>query len=224
MILPLKDVENVSKEKGFRFGYSGLVIMIRGHEEIFFEFGTQEVRDDCVAQMYMALDRVRHLAAYEAPEKMEKQTAEAAKKEHDMLRDARVHDPDSHDLVLPRTECSQMSDAPPIVFDDPQGSILNFRPTEPMNITCLTIGSRGDVQPFIALCLGLMKDGHKCKIATHPEFQEWVEGYGIQFAAVGGDPAELMALCVEYGMFTVDFIKYTSAKASEDICSFCDRN
>lgn len=59
-------------------------------------------------------------------------------------------------------------------------------------MTCLTIGSRGDVQPYIALCIGLMKDGHRCRIASHPEYRDWVESYGIDFRPVGGDPAELM--------------------------------
>lgn len=37
----------------------------------------------------------------------------------------------------------------------------------PRTFTCLTIGSRGDVQPYIALCLRLMEDGHKTIIVTH---------------------------------------------------------
>jgi sterol 3beta-glucosyltransferase len=49
LILPLKDIENVDKEKGFRFGYSGLVVVIKGHEEIFFEFGQPDTRDDCAS-------------------------------------------------------------------------------------------------------------------------------------------------------------------------------
>src|SRR5690606_35721839 len=47
MILPLKDIENVHKEEGFRFGYHGLVVVVRGHEEIFFEFGQHDTREDC---------------------------------------------------------------------------------------------------------------------------------------------------------------------------------
>ena len=31
--------------------------------------------------------------------------------------------------------------------------------------------------------------------------------YGIEFGYVGGDPAELMRICVENGMFTVSFLK-----------------
>lgn len=76
-----------------------------------------------------------------------------------------------------------------------------------MRITCLTIGSRGDVQPYIALCKRLLEDGHRPKIATHAEFEPWIRSYGIDFAPVAGDPAELMRICVEYGMFTPTFLR-----------------
>ena len=36
-----------------------------------------------------------------------------------------------------------------------------------MKITILTIGNRGDVQPFVALSLGLKQVGHEIKIVTH---------------------------------------------------------
>jgi sterol 3beta-glucosyltransferase len=213
MILPLKDIENVDKEKGFRFGYSGLVIVIRGHEEIFFEFGQADTRDDCCITLLRSIENIRHLAESGFLTQEERQGAEAAKKEHQVLQDARKDDGMGHDIQLP-TNCEEsgISEAPPIVFDDPHGSILNFKPTEPMTITCLTIGSRGDVQPYIALCLGLMKDGHRTRIATHAEFKDWVESYGIEFRPVEGDPAELMQLCVEYGMFTVEFLKVTTSR------------
>ena len=35
-----------------------------------------------------------------------------------------------------------------------------------MNITLLTIGSRGDVQPFVALGVGLKEAGHEVTLAT----------------------------------------------------------
>jgi sterol 3beta-glucosyltransferase len=60
----------------------------------------------------------------------------------------------------------------------------------------LTIGSRGDVQPYIALCKGLMKEGHTCRIASHAEYKDWIEGHGIQFRSIGGDPGELMVILV----------------------------
>ncbi len=113
---------------------------------------------------------------------------------------------------MPRTAQEVRAEAPPILFDDPRASILNFKPTESLRITCLTIGSRGDVQPYIALCKGLLAEGHKPRIATHAEFQDWVESHGIEFAPVAGDPAELMRLCVENGMFTYSFLKEASTK------------
>lgn len=99
-----------------------------------------------------------------------------------------------------------------IQFDDPRASILNFKPPESLRITCLTIGSRGDVQPYIALCKGLLAEGHKPCIATHSEFEGWIRSYGIDFSPVAGDPAELMRICVENGMFTYSFIREASSK------------
>jgi sterol 3beta-glucosyltransferase len=65
------------------------------------------------------------------------------------------------------------------------------------HFVCLTIGSRGDVQPYIALGRGLQKEGHKVTIVTHEEYKEWVTGFGIDHRTAGGDPGELMKLSVE---------------------------
>lgn len=60
-----------------------------------------------------------------------------------------------------------------------------------MNITILTYGSRGDVQPFLPLSLGLMAKGHSVKLAAPSRFKEFVEGYGIRFIPLAGDPEDL---------------------------------
>ena len=65
-----------------------------------------------------------------------------------------------------------------------------------MNFLMLVIGSRGDVQPFIALGQALQKDGHRVRIATHPHFHSFVEGHNLKFFDIGGNPAELMAYMV----------------------------
>ena len=212
MILPLKDIENVDKEKGFRFGYSGLVVVIRGHEELFFEFRQPEFRDDCAVTLLTMLESVRYL--HESGSVSDKDDAEAAKAEHRMLQEARQDGHNEHELKLPKfvNEAPNSTEAPPILFDDPRVSIINFKPTESLRITCLTIGSRGDVQPYIALCKGLIAEGHKPKIATHAEFEPWVRKHGIDFAPVDGDPAELMRICVENGMFTYSFLREASLK------------
>jgi len=214
MVLPLKDIENVDKEKGFRFGYSGLVIVIRGHEELFFEFGQSEVRDDCAVTLLNNLESMRYLQESGLLMQEDKAEADAAKAEHQMLQQARKEGYDEHEVNIPNTvdEPAHPEQTPPILFDDPRASILNFKPTESLRITCLTIGSRGDVQPYIALCKGLLAEGHRPKIATHREFEPWVRKHGIDFAPVEGDPAELMRICVENGMFTYSFLREASVK------------
>ncbi len=60
-----------------------------------------------------------------------------------------------------------------------------------MNITILTYGSRGDVQPFLPLSLGLMARGHSVKLAAPFRYKDLIEGYGIEFAPLAGEPEDL---------------------------------
>ena len=53
-----------------------------------------------------------------------------------------------------------------------------------MNITILTYGSRGDVQPFLPLSIGLMNRGHKVILAAPARFKNLVEEYKITNARV----------------------------------------
>ncbi|KAK6383613.1 hypothetical protein LTS17_002905 [Exophiala oligosperma] len=71
-------------------------------------------------------------------------------------------------------------------------------PPSPMNIVIQIVGSRGDVQPFVALGQVLKnKYNHRVRIATHPTFKEFVTENGLEFFSIGGDPAELMAFMVK---------------------------
>ena len=54
-----------------------------------------------------------------------------------------------------------------------------------MKIVIVTIGTRGDVQPYIALSLGLLQAGHTVTLATHPCLRGLVESYGVEFAPIG---------------------------------------
>jgi sterol 3beta-glucosyltransferase len=56
-----------------------------------------------------------------------------------------------------------------------------------MKIIIPTIGTRGDVQPYIALSLGLQKAGHDVTLASHPCMRGLVESYGVDFAPMGPD-------------------------------------
>lgn len=213
VVLPLKDIENVDKEKGFRFGYHGLVLVIRGHEELFFEFNTADSRDDCVVTLLQNLESVKYMVESGILAQQDQEDASVAKAENDMLQEARKDSAGKNEILLPKiTETPGPDESPPILFDDPRASIINFKPTQSLRVTCLTIGSRGDVQPYIALCKGLIAEGHRPRIATHAEFEPWVRRHGIDFMPVEGDPAELMRICVENGMFTYSFLKEASVK------------
>lgn len=56
-----------------------------------------------------------------------------------------------------------------------------------MRIVIVTIGTRGDVQPYLALALGLKAAGHHVTLCTHDIFKDFVEGFGIPFAPLAGD-------------------------------------
>ncbi len=59
-----------------------------------------------------------------------------------------------------------------------------------MHITILTLGSRGDVQPFIALGIGLQQAGYKVKIASQATFESEIRSHGLDFALMSGNPKE----------------------------------
>lgn len=69
------------------------------------------------------------------------------------------------------------------------------------------VGSRGDVQPFVALGK-VLKDsyGHRVRLATHPVFSDFVRGNGLEFFNIAGDPAELMAFMVKNPGLMPDFM------------------
>ncbi len=62
-----------------------------------------------------------------------------------------------------------------------------------MRITIPTTGSRGDVQPYIALGLGLQSAGHQVRLATHADFEPLVRSYGLDFYSLEADGRALQA-------------------------------
>ena len=61
-----------------------------------------------------------------------------------------------------------------------------------VHVTIVPIGSRGDVQPGLALALGLRKAGCEVRIATHELFAKEIGSYGIDFHDVGGNPLKIL--------------------------------
>ena len=60
-----------------------------------------------------------------------------------------------------------------------------------MNVAILTLGTRGDVQPYVALGAALKEAGHEVTIVTGKGFGAMVSGRGLRYAALDLDPLEL---------------------------------
>src|SRR5215467_4122417 len=54
-----------------------------------------------------------------------------------------------------------------------------------MRVLLSTIGSRGDVQPLVALALELRARGHQSRLCAPPDFRDLAETHGVSFVAVG---------------------------------------
>ena len=61
-----------------------------------------------------------------------------------------------------------------------------------MNIGIFTYGTRGDLQPYIALALGLIEKGHKVTLSATEDFKEFVEGFGVSFQPLWGNAETMM--------------------------------
>ncbi|KAF5377187.1 hypothetical protein D9615_006328 [Tricholomella constricta] len=204
MALPIRDMLTMEKSRATRFGHHGLVIIVKGHEELFFEFGAEDKREAFMKLLSRQMDDVRRRLA------QGETTNTSPGKRHALILeefDASARKITGNDSDPTPVHENMTDSLPAVMFTSASSTFLTFKPAKSLHFTFLTIGSRGDVQPYIALAKGLMADGHRCKIATHGEFKDWIESHGIDFGYVGGDPAELMRICVENGTFTVSFLK-----------------
>lgn len=61
-----------------------------------------------------------------------------------------------------------------------------------MKITISSVGSRGDVQPYVALGKGLAAAGHQVTLAVDPLFQSFVEEHGLTFARLDANPMKAL--------------------------------
>jgi sterol 3beta-glucosyltransferase len=61
-----------------------------------------------------------------------------------------------------------------------------------MNIGIFTYGTRGDLQPYVALALGLMDKGHKVTLSATEDFKDFVEGFGVSFQPLWGNAETMM--------------------------------
>jgi sterol 3beta-glucosyltransferase len=54
-----------------------------------------------------------------------------------------------------------------------------------MKIVVATLGSRGDVQPYLNLCQGLLAAGHEVRLASNPTLGPLAGSHGVPFIPVG---------------------------------------
>jgi sterol 3beta-glucosyltransferase len=54
-----------------------------------------------------------------------------------------------------------------------------------MRIVLITIGGWGDSEPFLALAVRLMREGHRVRLAARPDFADLAAAYGVEFAPLG---------------------------------------
>ena len=104
-------------------------------------------------------------------------------------------------LKVPSVPDPDSSGPPPPLYIPPSfggGGEQGVPPPPTLNVVIQVVGSRGDVQPFVALGK-VLKDtyGHRVRLATHPVFKDFVQGNGLEFFSIGGDPSRLMAFMVE---------------------------
>lgn len=173
MMIPIRDIYGLKAQKAFRFNHHGLIVVIKGHEEIFLEFSSPERREACVTLLEQLMEDVRLRA--------ENGEVDLDAVDEDRIKTRIMEDLDES-LSLEQSGEGGIDRIPAVspspLFGSTTSTFLEFKP-EPMRITCLTIGSRGDVQPYIALCKGLQAEGHTTRIATHGEYKDWVEGVSL---------------------------------------------
>jgi UDP:flavonoid glycosyltransferase YjiC (YdhE family) len=59
-------------------------------------------------------------------------------------------------------------------------------------IAVIAVGTRGDVQPLVALAKGLHCSGHTVRVATTLEFETLVTEQGLDFFLLSGSPSQMM--------------------------------
>ena len=177
----------------------GVLLEIEGHADLRFAFKTHEIMDEALRRISDALevertspsplgDSTQSTSTFELPSTLAMDASHRNATEtlspitRTIAHVVAATIPDSVRMRLPKA------------INVPR-DLLVKRP--PLHFMCLTIGSRGDVQPYIALGLGLKKEGHRVTIVTHAEYEEWILGFGIEHRTAGGDPGALMKLSVE---------------------------
>ncbi|KAJ9479259.1 putative Sterol 3-beta-glucosyltransferase (putative) [Pseudozyma hubeiensis] len=216
--VPLNDLQGVDTYRSMLWHHFGLVVHIRAHADMYFDFTSKENRDMTLHKLQSFIDAKQKqskeskinsdgqatslesgVKSTDGDQTMPSKKGPTETLLHDAVAEVPVFEPDVLALL-------------PKVVNMDRNAMRDAIRISPMRIYCLTIGSRGDVQPYIALCKALKEHGHTPVIVSHPEYRGWVEGHGIEYRGVGGDPAALMKLSVEHRIFSPAFFKESIGK------------
>ena len=106
-------------------------------------------------------------------------------------------------------------------------------PTTTNRYGIITTGSRGDIQPFVALALTLLNRGHDVTLVASENFREFVQGYGIRYAPITGDSERIInspeALRLLQGGNVFKFVYHllkiserSAVQSNQDILKACE--
>ncbi|THV05295.1 UDP-Glycosyltransferase/glycogen phosphorylase [Dendrothele bispora CBS 962.96] len=194
----------------------GFILEVEGFPDFKFQFRSQDTRDAAVQHVN---DLIASKSLY-SPSAID--GGEQTSPQHQLFQTPpltpRSAGSNAIDLIAPpartRAVVVAVGFPPNLSFKLPkviniEKNLLTSQPS--LHFVCLTIGSRGDVQPYIALGIGLKREGHEVTIVTHEEYKEWIESFGLRHRQAGGDPGALMKLSVENKMFSPEFFKKSLA-------------
>jgi UDP:flavonoid glycosyltransferase YjiC (YdhE family) len=75
-----------------------------------------------------------------------------------------------------------------------------------MRILLLSLGTRGDVQPFVALGKALQRAGHDVTVCASSSFAPWIEEHGLGYAHMNNDIIDLVSS--DAGRKATEFVPY----------------
>jgi sterol 3beta-glucosyltransferase len=105
------------------------------------------------------------------------------------------------------------------VLSNPSALPATFR--RPLRIVILSVGTRGDVQPFVVLGVHLKEAGHSVAIATSHNFERMIVAAGLEFLPTGIDQIGQPESWVKVTS-TADFIRATGPLLIKDFGTVSD--
>ncbi|MFN6497067.1 MAG: glycosyltransferase [Nostoc sp. DedQUE01] len=83
-------------------------------------------------------------------------------------------------------------------------------PNRKLKIAILAVGSRGDIQPYCALGIGLKRAGHKVTVATHKNFESFIRQFDLEFAPIAGNFQEMLQSDVGIRLISGEKVRFVS--------------